>query len=150
MFGFRKKEHKEAANRIGVEIHRQLFEALKVNETVASEGVSSPFITGYLYGFIYLSFTQQGYEGYKLVGKYIKYICNGVLPGELYDIFEKQLTALEIAKELGKGDVIKLFEKGCDVGVYDSHMFDVFVFDEANNMFKYLTGQELEYEPMPH
>lgn len=64
MFGlFGKKEHKEAADRIGVEIHRQLFGALQADEESAKKNLSSAFTTGYLTGFIWFGFTAQGYEG---------------------------------------------------------------------------------------
>ena len=145
---FGKKEHKELADRIGVEIHRQLFEALKVNETDAGVRLSSVFIVGYLYGFISFSFSVRGYDGEKLSDKYTKHICNGVLPGKLYDIFMKQLAALEIAKELGKQEEVELFEQGAEVGAYDSGVFKPLVQNEANNMFNYLTNNELSYEKM--
>lgn len=150
MFGlFGKKEHKEAANRIGVEIHRQLIEALQTDELSASNNLSSAFTAGYLTGFIWFGFTSQGYEGEKLLNKYTKHIFNGVLPGKLYDIFNKQYAALELAKQLGKTDEIELYEKAIQVGVYDSGVFNVFNHNEANNLFNYLTNQELQYEEMP-
>jgi hypothetical protein len=150
MFGlFGNKEHKKAANRIGIEIHRQLFEALEADEASANKNLSSAFIPGYLIGFIWFGFTTQGYEGEKLLNKYTKHICNGVLPGKLYEIFNKQHTALDIAKDLGKNEEIELYEKGIEVGVYDSGVFSVFAYNEANNLFNYLTNQELHYESMP-
>lgn len=108
MFGlFQNKKCKEVANRIGVEIHRQLISSLKVDEAMSSRRLFSAFITGYLYGFILISFTAQGYEGEKMLDKYFKHICNGVLPGQLYNIVKKQLKALDFAKELGKEEETK-------------------------------------------
>ena len=150
MFGiFGKKEHKDAANRIGVEIHRQLIEALQTDELSASNNLSSAFTAGYLTGFIWFGFTAQGYEGEELLNKYTKHICNSVLPGKLYEIFNKQYAALEIAKQLGKTDEIELYEKAIQVGVYDSGVFSLFNHNEANNFFNYLTNQGLQYEEMP-
>ncbi len=137
---FGNKEHKKAANIIGVEIHRQLFGALKVNEGVTNARLTSPFITGYLYGFIRFGFNMQGYQGEALAEKYIKHICDGVLPNRLHEIFQRKLTILESAS---KSEVEK-FEKGVEVGVYDSGAFNDFTDFEANNMYKFLVKEKLD------
>jgi hypothetical protein len=147
MFGlFKKKEHKEAANKIGIELHRQIFDALKENESEAGVRISSPFVAGYLYGFVRIGFGALGYDGEKVSEKYFKYICNGILPKKLYEIFERQLAALELAKDLGREEEGEMFELGVEVGVYDSGSLNTFSSEIAENLYKYLTGQELQYK----
>lgn len=158
IFGlFGNKEHKAVADKIGVEIHRQLFAALNIDEPEASSRISSAFIVGYLYGFVRTGFSSHGYtviEGppvryiaEELTDKYLKYICNGVLPGKLHNIFKQQMSALELAKELGKTDEIELFENGTYAGVYDAGVFSSYDPNPAENLFKFLTNEELDYVP---
>ena len=151
MFGLfgRSKEEKNAANRIGVKLHRQILEALQKDEQEASKKLSSPFSVGYLYGFIRLGFTHQGMEGERLADKYLKHICNGILPGKLYDIFQRQFAAIELAKDLGKNDEIEQFGIGVEAGAYDAEVFNIFITNETQNLTKYLTNEEIEYKPLP-
>lgn len=150
MFGlFGNKELKDAIRRIGVAIHRQIFDALATNEPEAGMRVSSFFTTGYLYGFIRLGFTHQGYDGEELADKYFRRICNGVLPGRLYDIVQKHFAALDLAKELGRDGEITLFETGIEAGAYDAGAFDVVSPVGARNLFKFLINEDLDYNPLP-
>lgn len=150
MFGlFRNKEHKKAADRIGVEIHRQLLEALKEDESRTSKNLSSSFTPGYLYGFIRFGLIWQGFEDAKLPDKYLKHICDGVLPKILHEIFNKQFSAVKLAKDLGNQEEIDSFEIGINVGVYDSGVFSLHEYNEANNFYNYLTEKELKYTPIP-
>ena len=43
-------------------------------------------------------FTITGVSGERAVNKYIRQILDGVLPNKLYEIFNGQLAALEVAK----------------------------------------------------
>jgi len=141
MFGlFGNKEHKVIANRMGVEIHRQLTDALEDGETMVALRLAQPFMCGYLYGFIRLGFSGSGYDGEKLTDKYIQYICDGVLPKKLYKIFSGTLAAMEEAS----ADNQNSFEQGVKAGAYDAALFDnPATSEQANNMFCYLTNKEL-------
>ena len=126
-------------------LHRQLLEALRKDEQTAGTRLSTPFIAGYLYAFIRVGFVHQGFDG-DLIDKYLKRICNNVLPYRLYEIFNKQLAMLELAKQLGKLKVEKEFEMGTDVGAYDAGIFGLLYKVEATNMYYYLTNGQLDYK----
>ncbi len=147
MFGLFKqhKAEKEAANRIGVELHRQLKEALTGGGKEAEQRVASFFVVGYLHGFVTIGFSTQGISGEQAADKYLRYICDGVMPNKLYEIFERLLSALELAKSLGKNEEIEQFELGFEVGVFDAGALNYSTNLQANNLTTYLIGKEVEY-----
>jgi hypothetical protein len=149
IFSNQKKVEKEAADRIGVELHRQIRAALERGGKEVESRTISFFIAGYLFGFIRAGFTIQGIPGEQAADKYVRHICDGVIPKRLYEIFERYLAALELAKSLDKKEEIEQFEVGVNVGIYDSAVFNPLSGVQANNLFKYLASQELQYELMP-
>jgi hypothetical protein len=148
LFDKQKKAEKEAANRIGIELHKQIKTALEHGGSEAENRTVSTFMAGYLYGFIRISFTTQGIPGEAAADKHIRYICDGVIPKRLYEIFERQLAALELAKSLDKNDEIEQFEVGVEVGAYDAGIFGPFSNVQANNLTNFLLGKEVEYVPV--
>jgi hypothetical protein len=158
MFGFLKnrKAISEARAKIGVELHRQIKEALIQDERTATEKLSTVFIVGYIYWFVSGGFSCQGIDGGAVVDKQLRLVCDGVMPNKLYDIFQRQMAALEIAKGMKDQDALirganispaqiaKLFETGTEVGVFDAMSLSA----KPNNLRNYLLGQRLQYQPL--
>ena len=158
MFGFLKnrKVIKEARVKIGVELHRQIKEALYQDERAAAEKLSTVFVVGYIYWFIRMGFSYQAIDGGTVVDKQLKLICDGVLPNKLYDIFQRQMAALEVAQSTKDQDapirgttvspaqLTKLFETGVEVGAFDAMSLS----SKPNNLKRYLLGQGLQYQPV--
>ena len=143
MFGFKKK-YKEQADKIGFALHEQILGALQENEKLAGVKMQSPFFVGYISYFVSTGFIAQGVPSEQL-DKYLKYICDGVLPGRLWKIYRSQLKATEQVQALG-GEPLEDFEKGADVGMWDG--FNLITWDESasrTNLKSYLLGQELDY-----
>lgn len=151
MFGFlkRRKMEREACTKIGIELHRQIKSAFDENETETGTRLQSFFTVGYLYSFVTISFTTLGLDGGQAADKHLKYICDGVLPGKLYEIFSRLLAALELAKDLDKKEEIKQFEVGIEAGASDASCFDPWSDTKANNLRKHLVGEKLKYAPLP-
>ena len=51
MFGFG-KEYKEQADKIGIGLHEQIIDAMKVNEKLAEAKMETYFFVGYINGFV--------------------------------------------------------------------------------------------------
>lgn len=103
MFGFLKnrKAVDDARQIIGVELHRQIKEALFQNESATIEKLSTVFTPGYIYWFVRMGFSCQGIDGGKVIDKQLERVCDGVLPGKLYEILQNQLAARGIAQDMG-------------------------------------------------
>jgi len=143
MFGFGKK-YKEQADKIGIVLHEQIFGALQENEKLAGVKMQSPFFVGYISCFVSTGLIAQGVPS-EQVDKYLKYICDGVLPGRLWQIYSSQLMAAEQI-EAFSGTPIEGFEKGGAVGMWDGS--NIITWDESasrTNLKSYLLDKELDY-----
>lgn len=161
MFGFlkRRKIEREARRRIGIELHRQIKEAFDLNERQTSARLQTSFVPGYIYYFVYTGFsTITGIPGERATDKHLRWICDGVLPNKLYEIFNRQLAKIEIAKgmaeqnrkirgtQISPFEMIRLFEIGGEAGFSDSDCFIPLAGRKANNLKRYLLG-ELDDKP---
>ncbi len=174
------KVEREARERIGTELHRQIKEAFDLNEAETSARLQTSFCVGYIYWFVRLGFsTITGVVGERATDKHLRHICDGVLPGKLYEIFNRQLAALEVARQMGdqererklKGtaispaEAIKLYEIGSEAGAADGSCFMPLGFfyehklhglnlpattSKPDNLKRYLTDQQLSYKPLQH
>lgn len=157
MFGFlkRRKIELQARNLIGVELHRQISEAFRGDEESTAKRLPSFFTAGYLYGFVRIGFfTITGVGGEPAAARHLKHICDGVLPGTLYEIFQRMLAALEVARGIEKRDVKRsatlpspveadrMFEAGAEYGLRDAtDCFAPFSNSRSNGLRDFLTGK---------
>jgi len=139
MFSFlrRRRELREARTKIGVDLHRQIREALTRDDLGASQKLSSAFTTGYIYTFVRDAFMSLGLDASKDLDSHIRFICDGVLPGKLYKIYSDQGAALALAREMQDQDkeirgtglspsaVTKLFMCGARSGSYDAPLVSI-------------------------
>jgi hypothetical protein len=156
MFNFLKcrKAISDARQVIGVELHRQIKEAVFQDESATSEKLSTAFTPGYIYWFVRMGFTCQGIDGGAIVDRQLKRVCDGVLPGKLYDIFQCQLAALGVAQDMSDqtkpirganvspAQLTKLFELGSKVGAFDAMSLSA----KPVNFKSYLLSLPLHYE----
>jgi len=170
------KLEREARKRIGIELHRQIKEAFELDETGTSTRLQSSFCVGYIYYFVRLGFsTITGVIGERAADKHLRHICDGVLPKRLYEIFSRQLAALEVARQMedqnkkitgsniSPAETIKLFETGGEAGAADGSCFMPLgpiyehklrrmnlpsTTSKPDNLRRYLTGQDLDYRPL--
>ena len=152
-----RKKYKKEADIIGVKIHEQIFSALSENEGLASERLNSPFVVGYLYTFTTMAFidlipsSTRTEPADKIMGKHIKYICNGVLPAKLWKIFNSQMKLIEESKRLSINKPTENFELGGNVGMWDGANITNWDGDlSRTNLKSYLLDKKLKYrEPNP-
>ena len=156
MLGFfkRRRKEREACSKIGVELHRQIKEAFEENEEQTAQRLHTSFIAGYFYYFVTMGFfTITGASGERAANKYIRQILDGVLPNKLYEIFNGQLAALEVAKSIedqnrkirgtqtSPSDVKQLFETGAKFGMSDGTYLSSSYSSGPNSLKQYLIGE---------
>lgn len=160
MFKFLKqrKAEQSARKKIGVELHRQIKEAFDQNEEETAARLQTPFTVGYIYWFVRMGFSTLGFNGEQKTDKHLKFICDGVIPKKLYDIFQRQLAAMEIAKgiedknkiirgtTITPADVTKLFEAGATAGMSDAKCCIPLLGSKANNLKRYLLGEKISHD----
>lgn len=157
MFTFLKRRRAEldARTKIGVALHCQIKEAFEKNELEASKRLLSFFTAGYVVGFVRIGFfTITGVSGEKPADKHIRHICNGVLPGKLWEDMTRKFEALKLARgmddqqrkirrgsRLTPAESIDLFENAVKIGLYDGSYPDAFRENWAHNLTNYLVGE---------
>ena len=156
MLGFfkRRRIEREACTKIGLELHRQIKEAFEVNEQQTAQRLHTSFIAGYFYYFVRMGFfTITGIPGERAADKYLRQIFDGVLPNKLYEIFNGQLAALEVASsmedqnrkirgtQISPSDAKQLFEAGAKFGMSDGTCLSSIYSSGPNSLKQYLIGE---------
>ena len=144
MFG-KKAQYKKAANGLGPHIHRQIVKAMELRQQVFSRPEELAFTAGYLETLMWGTLDKRGCEDVGVQTALLKHVCEGVIPGRLWDVVERgkalgsslfgdskpEYTAAREANELGKS-----------CGIYDATELD----DngaEPDNLRRYLIGEDL-------
>ena len=154
MLGFLKKrrELREAQTKIGIDLHRQILNALEADDWEtddwetdnwetddhsANKRLSSTFTAGYIYAFVRGAFMSLGIDAEKDINTKIRYICDGVIPVKLYKIFSNQAAALALARQmddqhkkilntgLSPAEVSMEFAMGIQAGTYDAPLVSI-------------------------
>ena len=156
MFAFFKKrrEIQDARTKIGIDLHRQVREALKQDESGATKRLSSSFTVGYIYAFVRDSFFSLGVDPTDNLDSQIKQICDGVIPGKLHRIYSDQKAALALAREMKNQDdeilnsglspalITKLFTLGARSGSYDAPLVSIEC-TPPDNLRRFLVNESL-------
>ncbi len=159
MFGFLKKrrELQAARTKIGIDLHRQIRDALNADDEGTSERLNSSFIVGYIYAFVRCGLMSLGINAESGVNAHVRYICDGVIPGRLYKIYSGQAAALELARQmkeqdkeilntgLAPADVSKAFELGIRAGTYDAPLVSIRSMP-PDNLRRYLLNEALRLQ----
>lgn len=150
------KKYKKHADTIGSALHKQIFDAMKENEKLASKRIESPFCAGYINNFM-----RAGFQAIDVpideAEDYFEYICDGVYPKKLNQlVLEQSLLAMndETKKEeynLG-GEVAasdarqdfnsRLWNKVLDTETSDEH--DLKLIPQPN-LKKFLLKKKMTY-----
>ena len=139
------KKYKKEADIIGRALHEQIYDAMKSDEKLAGKNLKSAFFVGYMYSFVSAGFIVQGVSGDQL-DKYLKYICDGVIPGRLWEIFNAQLKYMESVKELLQLEENPEMVEGGAAGLWDgSNLITVDNRAPRTNLKSYLLGKKLDY-----
>jgi hypothetical protein len=98
MFGLGKGSKVTAS--IGSALHHQLYEAMKEDEMMTNERLSSLFTNGYISVFVLFVYDLEGLNAQKIFEKNFRKILDGVLPNRLYEIFVKQNEMRKLAESM--------------------------------------------------
>ena len=142
-------KYKKEADLIGAALHKQIYDAMKEDEKMASTNLQSPFFVGYMVGFVKAGFLVQGLtkdEATKQLNKSMRYICDGVIPGRLWEIFSKQHQYMESVSKLLELEDNPDADEGAQAGLWDgSNLIKHNHHAPNTNLNFYLTGKKLNY-----
>ncbi len=111
MFGFgTKRKLRKIADSIGVLIHQQLRRVLTESENTFSTPEEIAFTSGYLSAYVWNVFDRCGCKDIDVQNEHIKYLCDGVLPGRLWDVFQRG----KAIKELAEGETKEEYARTCE------------------------------------
>ena len=156
MFGFfrNRRAIRDARTKIGIDLHRQIRDALAQDEKNTAEMLSTSFTAGYIYWFVRLAFDCLGVNGERAVESELQHICDGVLSKKLYDIYNRQMAALQLATTIKDEDrvlpgvkfspaqAIAQYDLASKAARYDAPLVSLQAI-KASNLTKYLLGQKL-------
>lgn len=156
MFAFLKQRRvfRDARTKIGIDLHRQIRDALASDHLGTEERLSSTFTVGYVLSFVRDSFSNLGARSPKAIDSDIHYICDGVIPRKLYKIYSDQGAALRLAGGMEDQDkmiantglspagVTQMFELGCQAGSCDAQLVSLQA-TPADNLRRFLLSEAL-------
>lgn len=136
---------KKAVDVLGPHIHKQIVSAMKARSDVFSNPSEMAFFAGYMRSLIWDILDKIGCKDYDVQTKMIKHVCEGVIPGRLWNVFERGealsssfLSGLNQEAENAKESL----EKGTECGLYDASEFD-YKSIAPDNLRRYLTGESV-------
>ncbi|MFZ3088854.1 MAG: hypothetical protein WA123_12405 [Methylotenera sp.] len=159
MFGFFKKQRaiQEAQLKIGKELHRQIKNALRTDDALATQRLSSAFTVGYITGFTRSGFMLFDIEPDKIINDEIRYICDGIINKVLYEIFLTQAALVKLSSEmenpkdkvldtgLSPENVLDDFRLGMESGRFDASLISLKSV-QADNFCHYLLKEPLNLQ----
>ena len=113
-----RKKLKKTATLIGVEVHRQVKLAIDSKGSIFNNPDEIMYFTGYLDSFIAEGFRILSCQAKGPRTKYIKMVCEGVLPGRLWPAYQQADAALMFATEGTKLEFIKAIKVN-DLGIME-------------------------------
>jgi len=147
MFGVSKE--KKLATKIGKYLHFQIREALVWNGEEAGVRAVDMFTSAYIYSFIQSVAKVNGFDQEKYVDKFLKHICNGVMPRRLYEAVTRNAAALDISEGLERESVLRAreqFKNGVRAARADTNRFltSILFGDDkpAHSLYIYLMGAD--------
>lgn len=124
MFGFGlKNKLKKSADDVGSIVHNQLSNVALEKDNALDSVENKCFISGYLYSFVWETFNRLGCKDDSIMRENINYICEGVYPTVLWDIFQKGEALGDTFNTANNNDMKKAqnaYEQGKDAGLFDS------------------------------
>jgi len=117
MFGFLKR--RKIATAVENTLHQIVHDALTSENRIAKDRISSTITSSYICAYISKTFERHGYDGEKYLGKYLRRVCDGVIPNKLYDTVSANFTEYALCKSGLSGSEKRLGElkKQTDAGI---------------------------------
>lgn len=144
MFG-KNRKYKKAANALGPHIHQQIVTAMEGRKDVFSNPEEMAFVAGYLHSLMWDTLDKRGCKDLDVQTAMLKHVCDGVIPGRLWDVVER-------GKALGSSffggskpeyaSAREAYELGTSCGIYDATELD----DTGavpENLRRYLVGEDI-------
>ena len=100
MLGLFESKGSKLATLIGQSLHGQILNGKERVGDDFMDHLNSPFTSSYIYSFIAKSFDQANYDSDAMVGKHLKTICEGIWPGVISQLIEKDAARLELVNTL--------------------------------------------------
>lgn len=130
-----------AIEKISKILKSQIVNANRINLSLATRRINSPFVAGYLYWFTRTGFTIiTKVAGQDTTEKHMRNICELVLPHTLHAILTQHFSHIENSENN------EFFELGMQVGLYDANFFSHFDTPMVTNLQKFLLDEELSYK----
>jgi len=123
MFG-KNRKYKKAVNALGPHIHQQIVKAMEVKQDVFSSPEEIAFVAGYLSSLIWDTLNKRGCKDADVQEKMLKHVCDGVIPGRLWNIVERGKALGSHPMSEYAAPAIESYELGTDCGIYDGTQFD--------------------------
>jgi len=126
MFG-KNRKYKKAANAIGPYIHQQIVKAMEARQDVFSNPEEIAFVAGYLYSLMWNTLDKRGCKDADVQTAMLKHVCDGVIPGRLWDVVERGQALGSSFFGDSKPEYTsprEAYELGTGCGIYDATEFD--------------------------
>lgn len=139
MFGLFKSPEKKIMDRAGKEIHRQMLSATKDTNSILNSLPQIVFVKGYITSFLFnVAYETQSQGDWCFRDENLKYLCDGVIPGRLWDAFLKARAVEELGDQapFNVEEILESGRQAADSDVWD----DIGV---SNNLYNYLTNKPL-------
>jgi hypothetical protein len=135
VFGKNRRYKKAINETLGPNIHKQIRDALTLNSQALTKPKQMAFAAGYLRTATISSLQELGCEDPDTWDRMQKFLCDGVMPGKLWEIVLRALALMELDLE---PQVSRAYTHGQKLGLLDRHM-------DGDLLTEYLVGDEVEY-----
>ena len=140
MFGIFKSKEKRICDVVGKIIHTQISLALKENKEVFNRPEEIVFFSQYLTYFIWnIAANFNAVGKWTTEEEYKKYICEGVIPGRLWEIYQRYEAMKELSESAGF-DMKSIEELAVGAAVYDALHVD----RNPDGLYRYLTNKDVK------
>ena len=145
MFG-KSGKYKKISDLVGTEIHRQVRQALEKKEQLFDNPEQAAFMAAYLKLFMFEPFSSLGVRDYGTITKYTKRVCDGVIPGRMWEIYEQGNALNDLAQDgtnKKQKKLVEVYNLGEEAGTHDGAEF----FREniqPENLYNYLIGKKVK------
>jgi hypothetical protein len=132
---------KDIIDAAGKEIHRQMLEASKLNDSIKTIE-NFVFINTYIRTFLFnVAYSRDLHGDWCFENKYIKQMCENIYPTQLWKIYKKAESLKEDAKkfDVSLQKIEKLGETAANHDVWGS-------ISDSTNLKNYLTGKPLRLQ----
>jgi len=114
-------------------------------QDVFSKPEEMTFVAGYLFSLMWDTLNKRGCTDVALIFKMLKYVCDGVIPGRLWDIVERGESLGNSFLDDSSPEYMSAkdaYELGKECGIYDASKLD-WEGVAPENLQRYLVGEDV-------